>query len=165
MIDLSGKTILVTGGSRGIGAAMVESLTGAGAHVLLHYGHSKAKAEAVANSPDEQPALKLLNEQGDVRTGPIAREDIGIYTDGVTTYKVQRARSGSHTFALRLVGSEFVFRNGDTKQLTRGAYRKLTRDEAAAYGHQFGRCIVCAADLTDPASVERGMGPVCAQKF
>ncbi len=109
--------------------------------------------------------LRLLNEQGDVRTGPIAREDIGIYTDGVNTFKVQRARSGSHTFALRLVGSEFVFRNGDTKQLTRGAYRKLTRDEAAAYGHQFGRCIVCAADLTDPASVERGMGPVCAQRF
>lgn len=48
MIDLSGKTILVTGGSRGIGAAMVESLTGAGAHVLVHYAHAKAKAEAVA---------------------------------------------------------------------------------------------------------------------
>ena len=48
MIDLSGKTILVTGGSRGIGAAMVASLTGAGAHVLLHYAKSREKAEALA---------------------------------------------------------------------------------------------------------------------
>lgn len=48
MIDLTGKAILVTGGSRGIGASMVESLAGAGAHVLLHYAHNKAKAEAVA---------------------------------------------------------------------------------------------------------------------
>lgn len=48
MIDLTGKTVLVTGGSRGIGAAMVECLAGAGAHVLVHYAHNKAKAEAVA---------------------------------------------------------------------------------------------------------------------
>jgi NAD(P)-dependent dehydrogenase (short-subunit alcohol dehydrogenase family) len=48
MIDLTGKTILVTGGSRGIGAAMVASLTGAGAHVLLHYAKSRDKAEALA---------------------------------------------------------------------------------------------------------------------
>lgn len=49
MIDLSGKTILVTGGSRGIGAAMVSSLTSAGAHVLLHYAKSCEKAEALAS--------------------------------------------------------------------------------------------------------------------
>lgn len=49
MSDLSGKTILVTGGSRGIGAAMVKSLTNAGAHVLLHYAKNREKAEAVAS--------------------------------------------------------------------------------------------------------------------
>ena len=48
MIDLTGKTVLVTGGSRGIGAAMVEQLTSCGAHVLLHYAKSREKAEALA---------------------------------------------------------------------------------------------------------------------
>jgi NAD(P)-dependent dehydrogenase (short-subunit alcohol dehydrogenase family) len=48
MIDLTGKTVLVTGGSRGIGASMVEHLTGAGAHVLLHYANSREKALALA---------------------------------------------------------------------------------------------------------------------
>ncbi len=33
--------------------------------LLGQFNAAQAKAEAVANSPDEQPALKLLNEQGD----------------------------------------------------------------------------------------------------
>jgi NAD(P)-dependent dehydrogenase (short-subunit alcohol dehydrogenase family) len=47
MIELSGKTILVTGGSRGIGEAIVRAVSGAGADVLLHYGKSRAAAEAI----------------------------------------------------------------------------------------------------------------------
>ena len=48
MIDLTAKVVLVTGGSRGIGAAIVRALAGAGAEVILHYGRSRARAEAVA---------------------------------------------------------------------------------------------------------------------
>ena len=48
MIDLKGKTILVTGASRGIGAVTTKVLAKAGAKVVLHYGRSKADAEAVA---------------------------------------------------------------------------------------------------------------------
>src|SRR5690348_4171576 len=47
MIELSGKTILVTGGSRGIGEAIVRAVSGAGADVLLHFGKSRAAAEAI----------------------------------------------------------------------------------------------------------------------
>lgn len=48
MIDLTGKVVLVTGGSRGIGAAIVRTLAGAGADVVLHYGQSRDRAEALA---------------------------------------------------------------------------------------------------------------------
>lgn len=47
MIDLSGKRALVTGGSRGIGAAIAQALAENGADVAFTYQHSTAKAEAV----------------------------------------------------------------------------------------------------------------------
>ncbi len=37
--------------------------------------------------------------------------------------------------------------------------------EAARHGRASGRCSVCSRDLTDPESIERGIGPICAAKF
>ena len=48
MSDFSGKTALVTGGSRGIGAAIVRRLGAAGAHVAINYAGSKDAADALA---------------------------------------------------------------------------------------------------------------------
>jgi 3-oxoacyl-[acyl-carrier protein] reductase len=47
MRDLSGKTALVTGASRGIGRATALALAQAGAQVLVHYGNSEKEADAV----------------------------------------------------------------------------------------------------------------------
>jgi 3-oxoacyl-[acyl-carrier protein] reductase len=47
MSNLSGKTALVTGASRGIGRASALALAKAGAQVLVHYGTGAAEAEAV----------------------------------------------------------------------------------------------------------------------
>jgi 3-oxoacyl-[acyl-carrier protein] reductase len=47
MSQLSGKTALVTGASRGIGRASALALAKAGAQVLVHYGRGAAEAEAV----------------------------------------------------------------------------------------------------------------------
>src|SRR5271170_6462688 len=44
-LSLSGKVVLVTGGSRGIGAAAVRMFVGAGARVLFNYEKSKNRAE------------------------------------------------------------------------------------------------------------------------
>lgn len=46
MPSLTGKTILVTGASKGIGAAIVGVLGAEGAHVIAHYGQDRAGAEA-----------------------------------------------------------------------------------------------------------------------
>lgn len=48
MTDLSDRTALVTGGSRGIGRASALSLAGAGARVIVHYGSSLGEAQSVA---------------------------------------------------------------------------------------------------------------------
>jgi len=36
---------------------------------------------------------------------------------------------------------------------------------AALHGKLSGRCSICSRDLTDPESIERGIGPICAGKF
>lgn len=48
MPNLSGKTALVTGASRGIGRASALALARAGAQVLIHYGRGAEEAEFVA---------------------------------------------------------------------------------------------------------------------
>lgn len=57
MLDLKGKTILVTGAARGIGAATARLCHEAGANVLLHAGapssSSKASAEAAGQTGDD----------------------------------------------------------------------------------------------------------------
>lgn len=50
MIDLDGKRALVTGGSRGIGAAIALALAENGADVAFTYQHSAEKAETTAKS-------------------------------------------------------------------------------------------------------------------
>src|SRR6266516_4529559 len=46
--DLKGKTCLITGSSRGIGAAVARGFGACGGHVAVHYNSGSEEAEAVA---------------------------------------------------------------------------------------------------------------------
>jgi len=59
MLNLTGKVVLVTGGSRGIGAATVRTLASAGAQVIVHYGHSEREARAIVEALGEERAVAL----------------------------------------------------------------------------------------------------------
>lgn len=69
MSNLMGKTALVTGGSRGIGAAIVEQLAAEGAAVALTYNHSADKAqglvEAIRADGGRALAIKMDNRDAD----------------------------------------------------------------------------------------------------
>ena len=38
-------------------------------------------------------------------------------------------------------------------------------ESAIAYGKRTGICACCGRELTDPESIERGIGPICAEKY
>ncbi|MDQ0118727.1 SDR family NAD(P)-dependent oxidoreductase [Pseudarthrobacter sp902506025] len=60
---LGGRTVLVTGASRGIGRATVEVLHRDGAYVVLHYGNDKDSAQATADRLGD----RVHPVQGDLR--------------------------------------------------------------------------------------------------
>ena len=61
--ELAGRTVLLTGASGGIGSATARALLERGAHLVAHYGASRAGAEA---SVGEAPAERSLLVEADL---------------------------------------------------------------------------------------------------
>ncbi len=72
MSDLSDKTVLVTGSSRGIGAATVKCLSEAGAFVIAHYNSDRegAKASDISVLLNNYMEKELLKIRGVTRSHP-----------------------------------------------------------------------------------------------
>ncbi|MBA2263683.1 MAG: 3-oxoacyl-[acyl-carrier-protein] reductase [Chloroflexi bacterium] len=75
MFDLTGKTALVTGGSRGLGRAIALALAGQGAEVAINYrGNAEAADEVVQQITSD--GRRALSIQGDTGAGREACEAI-----------------------------------------------------------------------------------------
>lgn len=59
--------------------------------------------------------------------------------------------------------ARFEYAPGVIRELTPAD--RMTREQAAQYGHIYGVCCKCGATLTDEDSIERGIGPVCRKAF
>ena len=66
LAELKGKVCLVTGGSRGIGKAIVTAMANAGADVAFTYHHSKDAADALARSLEVETGVRCRAYQADV---------------------------------------------------------------------------------------------------
>ena len=61
MINLSGKVVLVTGGSQGLGSIICKELSLSGAKVILHYNSSEKKAKNLKNEIKGNIEIKKAN--------------------------------------------------------------------------------------------------------
>lgn len=82
---LKGKNALVTGGSRGIGRAIVERLAGAGMDVTFTYVSNEAAAQDVI---DSNPDLQITALRVDVRDSAAAGECVQSVVDRVGSIDV-----------------------------------------------------------------------------
>ncbi len=131
--SLEGKTALVTGGSRGIGAAIARELAEAGATVTLSYRSGKEEAETVARetgaravqadvrNPEEAKALVdeagdldiLVNNAGVTRDGLIARmSDDDLRRDCEHLVRRRAARQSWADELLRIEGGNHRLHQG-----------------------------------------------------
>jgi 3-oxoacyl-(acyl-carrier-protein) reductase len=78
--ELRGNICLVTGGSRGIGRAIVVAMANAGADVAFTYHHSKDLAEALAKSVADEKGVRCRAYQADVAVAEEMQEAVAQIT-------------------------------------------------------------------------------------
>lgn len=67
----------------------------------------------------------------------------------------------------KVAGGKFL-RSRDCSDAQVAEIQALAADPlaaAVAHGKRYGSCAVCSRELSDPVSVERGIGPICAGRF
>jgi hypothetical protein len=126
---LEGQVAVVTGASKGIGAAVAEHLAGAGAAVVVNYASSKTGAEAVVNRI-RQAGGKAVAVQADVSKP----EDVRRLFEIKVTGHVRAGHSGEDfacgTLARRLprAHQEGPWPLGAYPDPARGIARRLLRN-------------------------------------
>lgn len=64
--SLAGKTVLITGGARRVGATIVRTLHGAGANIVVHYRKSSNEAAQLADELNARRGQSVVTMQADL---------------------------------------------------------------------------------------------------
>ncbi len=87
----------------------------------------------------------------------------GFYSYQDEIYKAVRSQKG-HLYAKRVADNGVLeYAPGIMKELRPGM--RLDIDKAKDFGHRTGRCACCGRTLTNPDSIELGIGPICASRY
>lgn len=118
-------------------------------------------AIVVEPTTDAAPEGAIVSTNGPEPLSP------GFYqTDSDHIYKVVNSQKG-HLYAMLMVGTQ----SGHTWEYAPGVVKNLqpihrmTLEDAKQFGRVSGNCMVCGRELTNPESIEAGIGPVCAGKW
>jgi hypothetical protein len=127
--------------------------------------------EAVAFFDNEDSARQYANEEfslvitaRNAADRPEGSRDVseGFWRIGHRIFRVKMSQK-NHLYAQELIGTTWTYAPGMMARLSQGG-QPLTREAAETYGRTFGACALCGRTLTNPESIERGIGPVCASR-
>jgi 3-oxoacyl-[acyl-carrier protein] reductase len=121
LIDLSGKSAVVTGGSRGIGRAIARAFAERGNRVAVHYGTSRERAQAVlaelpgnghvvvqADMADAEAVARMVDESAEALGGlAVLVNNAGVFTahPPLEVSYAQWQAAWAETLAVNLVGA------------------------------------------------------------
>lgn len=104
-------------------------------------------------TPDVPAGHYAIEEEGELHFFQVEHGKPGTRWEGFTFLSIQ-ASDDLHSI-----------RNPERKSAILTAIAANPAMASAAYGHGIGRCGVCNRTLTDPVSIENGIGPKCAAKM
>jgi hypothetical protein len=119
-------------------------------------------------------ASALIEQLMNAPRRPQQVAELGYYAKDGKFYTVVKSRGSDKRYAkvLHVREATWDMQHGQTPKTVKWEYTpgmvmdlteadKLTLDEAKAFGHLHGHCIICCRELHDPKSVEAGIGPDC----
>ena len=90
----------------------------------------------------------------------------GLHVLDGEVYRVVVSRDSGRPYALRLVAActgAFEYAPGAVRRLSEDTM--MTLEEARDYGVRYGVCAACGRTLTNPESIEYGIGPICRTRY
>jgi 3-oxoacyl-[acyl-carrier protein] reductase len=125
---LQGKVVLITGASRGIGAAAAKRLAESGASVVINYHQNRDKAEAVLQQVEE------AGGRGMIFQADVTRKD-------QVEAMVQAARGQFSPIDVLLNNAYFPFEVGQLHELSWQSFHQAVEHELSAFYNCVRSCL------------------------
>ena len=170
-IDLTNKSVLVTGASRGIGVAIARAMADAGARVAVHYGRGREPAEALAAElgngaeafgADLADAQACTNLWAEVQAR-FSRLDVLVNNAGIAigspleASDIQWADDWDATLAVNLRASALLSRAAVTHFQANGGGRIVTIASRAAFRGDAPDYLAYAASKAGQVALTRSL--------
>lgn len=130
-----------------------------------------AYSRGIDRLKEEVSKLKREAVQAERKESKINPAEDGFYILGDTfvTVKWNRAKTGQYATVWSHDTESWEYDGSQSRRILAdvkaGKLDRVDAEAAKRFGDLYGRCMKCSRTLTEPTSIERGIGPICADKL